>query len=163
MERWRGIAAAADRSLVLRWRAGSAVVMADPDRLAQALDNLIHNAIRHGGLRVQVEAHAFAAGVRISVADSGAARRAGRAGRDPRHGHGLRVVAAVAAEHGGRFLVRASAAGTTATLELPFATVGPPARIAIEAADGSARDVEAVEPRVGGRSRERPGITGPAR
>jgi two-component system, OmpR family, sensor histidine kinase TctE len=156
VERWRGIAAASDRSLVLRWRAGSAVVMADPERLAQALDNLIHNAIRHGGLRVQVEARAFAAGVRISIADSGAPRPGGSAGRDPRHGHGLRVVAAVAAQHGGRFLVRASPAGTTATLELPFASVGPPA-------DDSAREAEAVEPRVGGRSRERPGITGLAR
>jgi two-component system sensor histidine kinase TctE len=164
VERWRGIAAAADRSLVLRWRAGSAVIMADPDRLAQALDNLIHNAIRHGGLRIQVEARAVAAGVRISVADSGAPRRAGGAGRDPRHGHGLRIVAAVAAEHGGRFLVRASPTGTTATLELPFASAGPPAGIAmIDAGDGAVRGVEAVEPCVGRQFRERPGITGPAR
>ncbi len=151
VERWRGIAAAADRSLVLRWRAGSAMVMADPERLAQALDNLIHNAIRHGGLRVQVEAHAFAAGVRISVLDSGATRGAGGAGRDPRHGHGLRVVAAVAAEHGGRFLLRVSPAGTTATLELPFASLGP------------ARDPEAVEPRAARRFEARPGIAGSAR
>ncbi len=163
VERWLGIAAAANRSLVLHWRAGSAVVMADPERLAQALDNLIHNAIRHGGLRIRVEAHAFASGVRISVADSGAPGRAVGAGRDPRHGHGLRVVAAVAAEHGGRFLVRASAAGTTATLELPFASVGPPAGVAIEALGGSARGVEALGPRVGGRPGTRPGITGPAR
>jgi signal transduction histidine kinase len=150
VERWRGIAAAADRSLVLRWRAGSAMVMADSARLAQALDNLIHNAIRHGGLRVQVEAHAFAAGVRISVLDSGRARGAGGAGGDPRHGHGLRVVSAVAAEHGGRFLLRVSTAGTTATLELPFASLGP------------ARNPEAGEPRSVRRFEARPGIAGPA-
>jgi signal transduction histidine kinase len=54
VERWRRPAAAARRSLVLHWRAGAAVVMADPDRLAQALDNLIDNAVRHGGLRVCV-------------------------------------------------------------------------------------------------------------
>ena len=113
--RVRGRALAGDRRRVqsvarpaLARRLG-AWCMADPERLAQALDNLIHNAIRHGGLRVRVEARAFAAGVRISVADSGAVRPAGAATGDPRHGHGLRVVAAVAAEHGGRFLVRPSA------------------------------------------------------
>ena len=41
--------------------------------------------------------------------------------RDPRHGHGLRIVSAIAAEHGGRFLLRTGPTGTTATLELPFA------------------------------------------
>jgi two-component system sensor histidine kinase TctE len=121
VERWRGIAAASHRSLALEWRAGTAAVMVDPERLAQALDNLIHNALVHGGLRIRVAASVFAGGVRISVADSGAA--ASRPGRrsDPRHGHGLRIVSAVAAEHGGRFLLRTSADGTRATLELPFA------------------------------------------
>jgi signal transduction histidine kinase len=120
VERWRGLAAASQRSLVLRWRAGDALVMADPDRVGRALDNLIHNAILHGGLRVRVAASAFAGGVRISVADSGP-RSAPRRGRDPRHGHGLRIVSAIAAEHGGRFLLRTGPAGTTATLELPLA------------------------------------------
>jgi signal transduction histidine kinase len=120
VERWRGVAAASHRSLVLRWRAGAALVMVDPERVGQALDNLIHNAILHGGLRVRVEASSFAGGVRISVADSGPHAAPGRR-RDPRHGHGLRVVSAVAAEHGGRFLLRTGPTGTTATLELPFA------------------------------------------
>jgi two-component system sensor histidine kinase TctE len=121
VERWRGIAAASQRSLTLRWAAGSAAVMADPERLAQALDNLIHNAIVHGGLRVRVEASAFAGGIRISVADSGPARLVPRGRADPRHGHGLRIVSQVAAEHGGRFLLRTTPEGTRATLELPFA------------------------------------------
>ena len=104
--------------------------MADPDRLAQALDNLIHNAIRHGGLRIQVEALAFAAGVRISIADSGAPGAPVAPGATRVTGMGSGIVAAVAAEHGGRFLVRASPTGTTATLELPFASAGPPAGVA---------------------------------
>ncbi len=95
--------------------------MADPERLAQALDNLIHNAILHGGLRVRVEAAVFAGGVRIAVADSGPTSSAARRRPGPRHGHGLRVVSAVAAEHGGRFLLRTSPDGTRAILELPFA------------------------------------------
>ncbi len=128
VERWRGIAAASHRALSLRWRAGSAVVMADPDRLAQALDNLIDNAISHGGLRVSVDATLFAGGVRVSVTDSGRTENTSRA--DPRHGHGLRIVSMVAAEHGGRFLLRSSPAGTRAILELPFAPNGSPAALA---------------------------------
>jgi hypothetical protein len=46
-------------------------------------------------------------------------RQAGR--RDPRHGHGLRIISAIAAEHGGRFEIRRSTTGTTAILELPLA------------------------------------------
>jgi signal transduction histidine kinase len=121
VERWRGVAAACHRSLALEWRAGRAAVMADPERLGQALDNLIHNAILHGGLRVRVDASAFAGGIRISVADSGRATPPNRRPAGPRHGHGLRVVSAVAAEHGGRFLLRTSPLGTRAILELPFA------------------------------------------
>jgi signal transduction histidine kinase len=120
VERWRGIAASSRRSLVLRWRAGAAVVLADPDRIAQALDNLIDNALRHGGLRISVEATVCATGIRIAIADSGRAG-AGSPGRDRRHGHGLRIVAAVAAEHGGRFEFRRSPTRTVAVLELPLA------------------------------------------
>lgn len=123
VERWRGPAAARRRSLELRWRAGSAFVMADPRRVAQALDNLIANALEHGGLCVRIETIACARGVRISVSNS--ARRApvpgDRAGRDPRRGHGLRVVAAIAAAHGGRFLLRRSSSAWVAVLELPQA------------------------------------------
>jgi len=84
VERWRGVAAASQRSLILRWRAGAALVMMDPERVGQALDNLIHNAILHGGLRVRVEASAFVGGVRISVVDSGP-RAVPRHDREHRH------------------------------------------------------------------------------
>jgi two-component system, OmpR family, sensor kinase len=138
VERWRGVAAATRRALTLRWRAGSATVMADPDRVAQALDNLIDNALRHGGLRVCVSADVGANGVRITVHDTGASTAA-RDPSDPRHGHGLPVVKRVAAEHGGRFLLSRTGAGTTATLELPLA----PRTIA--AAERALADAAAVE------------------
>ena len=127
VERWRGIAASSRRSLTLRWRAGPAVVLADPDRIAQALDNLIDNALRHGGLRVSVEASLHANAVRISVVDTGGTGGGASRGSDPRRGHGLRVVSAVATEHGGRFWLRRSAAGTVAMLELPIAPRPRPA------------------------------------
>ena len=134
VERWRGIAAASSRSLVLTWRAGSAMVMADPARIARALDNLIDNALRHGGLRVTVDASICPRGARIAVADSGRWAGRNRGSPDPRHGHGLKVVGDVAREHGGRFAVQGSPAGTRAVLELPLAPAAIPAAEAALAA-----------------------------
>jgi signal transduction histidine kinase len=119
------------------------MAMADPCRVAQALDNLLANAIEHGGLRVLVEARICARGVRISVSNT--ARRAsnggeGRARRDPRRGHGLRVVAWIAAAHGGRFLVQHPAGGWAAILELPLAEL--PLSVAETALAGSATRTE---------------------
>ncbi|HVY97238.1 MAG TPA: hypothetical protein VHA54_09805, partial [Solirubrobacterales bacterium] len=48
-ERCRGRADAAGASLRLELDAGGAAVLADPGRLGQALDNLLANAIEHGG------------------------------------------------------------------------------------------------------------------
>lgn len=125
VERWRAPAARAGRSLVLEWRAGAAIVAADPARVAQALDNLIANALEHGGLRVRVAASISSAGVRILVVNDVAARRRHH---DPRRGHGLEVVRRTAAAHGGRFALRAEGSTVAAALELPLAPMpAPPA------------------------------------
>jgi signal transduction histidine kinase len=121
IERWRGPAARARRSLQLRWRAGMPLVVADPARLTQALDNLLANALEHGGLRILVEATLGGRGMRVAVADSGGREPSRHRGRDPRHGHGLRVAAEIAAAHGGRLLVEPGRRGTVAVLELPLA------------------------------------------
>jgi signal transduction histidine kinase len=149
VERWRGPAAAARRSLVLNWRAGSPLVIADPDRIAQALDNLIDNALRHGGLRVRVEASLSPIGVRIAVTDGGPARFGRKREHDPRHGHGLEIVAAIASEHGGRFEMRRGPAGTTAILELPRAPGPLPlARDPLPSGGTTAADAEAPRTRL---------------
>ena len=134
VERWGRVAAAARRSLTLTWRAGSAKVLADPARIAQALDNLIDNALRHGGLRVSVDVSVSQRGARIAVTDSGRWSAGNGDSADPRHGHGLQVVASVAREHGGRFAIDASPAGTRAVLELPLAPAAIPAAEAALAA-----------------------------
>ena len=126
VERWRGPAAEARRSLELRWRAGTVMVMADPCRIAQALDNLLANAVEHGGLRVRVEAATGARHVRISVSNA-ALPTPVHARRDLRRGHGLRVVASIATAHGGRFLVQRPAGAWVAVLELPLAATPIPA------------------------------------
>jgi signal transduction histidine kinase len=120
VERWRGPAARARRSLQLRWSAGSPQVIADPTRVAQALDNLLANALEHGGLTVLVEATLGERGVRVAVTDSGN-EAAPVPRRDPRRGHGLAVAKEVAATHGGRLLVERGVRGTVAVLELPLA------------------------------------------
>jgi signal transduction histidine kinase len=119
VERWRGVAAGRGRALALRCDVGSAMVRVDPRRAERALDNLIANALEHGSLSVVVAARRGPCGVRISVADGGAAQPGARR-RDPRRGHGLRVVADLARESGGRFLLDRSPGGTEAVLELPL-------------------------------------------
>jgi hypothetical protein len=126
IERWRGPAARAGRSLVLEWRAGAAIVDADPARVSQALDNLIANALEHGGLRVRVEASISSTGVRIVVTSEATAARPRR--HNTRRGHGLEVVRRTAAAHGGRFALRADGSTVAAALELPLAPMpAPPA------------------------------------
>jgi signal transduction histidine kinase len=129
--RWRRRADLVGGSLELRWRAGDAVVHGDRCGMLQALDNLVFNAIEHGGSRIVVEATSAEAGVRVSVLDSGGSRRpprrryaaadlAARISGRKRHGHGLRVVRRTALAHGGSFDLRRSASGTEAVLELPL-------------------------------------------
>jgi signal transduction histidine kinase len=100
--------------------------------LSQALDNLIVNAIEHGGPSIVVEARRRDGWLHVSVADSGRSSRPDSRGESPaevlarlsgrhRHGHGLPVVRQVAAAHGGRFLLRRSEQGSLAVLELPLA------------------------------------------
>jgi len=100
---------------------GSVEIEVDATRLAAALDNLVGNALRHGSGVVRVRATAAGGNARFEVRDDGPGPvRAGRA-RDRRHGHGLRVVADVAASHGG-VVAPASAAsggGTLAAISLP--------------------------------------------
>jgi signal transduction histidine kinase len=130
--RWRSRASLGGGGLSLRWRAGEVLVEADRLALAQALDNLIVNAIEHGGPHVVVEGRRRGGRLRMTVEDSGCASRpaarrgapaeviARLAGRR-RRGHGLAVVRGVADLHGGRFVLRRSERGSLAVLELPLA------------------------------------------
>ncbi len=130
--RWQARARIADSALGLRWNAGQAQVDGDRIALGQALDNLIVNAIEHGGPTVVVAARVRDGWLRVAVVDSGRARRRRSrravpaaalerlAGRS-RHGHGLAVVRKVAAAHGGRFALSRSQHGSQAVLELPLA------------------------------------------
>jgi signal transduction histidine kinase len=125
--RWRQTAERAGAPLTVYWDAGPAMLVGDPGRIAQALDNLIVNAIEHGGPPFVLTGSIVAARLRITLSDSG--RSAPEATVSAAHrGHGLRVVDEIAREHGGRFALQRSHHGAVAALELPVA--GPEAAIA---------------------------------
>jgi signal transduction histidine kinase len=133
--RWQARAALGGGTLELRCRCGRAAVEGSPSQLAQALDNLLANAIEHGGSRIAVTASARGSALRIVVGDSGRgsqrpggprarSRLARRIAAGDTRGHGLRIVRRIAAEHGGSFALRAGAGATEAVLELPLEVAG---------------------------------------
>lgn len=121
-ERWRARAAARGRRISVRWRCGEERADVDPVRVAQALDNLIANALEHGGGQITIEGARRGRRLELTVRDRGS-RRAPRLRepREPRRGHGLRVTRSLARGNGGRLRVHALGQGTVAALELPLA------------------------------------------
>jgi signal transduction histidine kinase len=127
VRRWRYEAAGRGREIGLRWRANGSRLVCDPSAVARALDNLIANSLEHGSGAIRVEGSVRAGRLRMSVADGPAPGLAPSAAptrpRSARHGHGLRIVAEIAADHGGRFAACAHRGGARAVLELPLAGI----------------------------------------
>ena len=119
LERWRKDTTERG-GIRLFWDAGPAPVRGDPVAMAQALDNLIANAIEHGGPPLVVTAARVSGRVRLTLANgrSGDERRDGS---DPRRGHGVEIVRDFAASHSGRFAICETGSGCVAALELPLA------------------------------------------
>jgi signal transduction histidine kinase len=131
LHRWRGPAARRGRSLELSWRANGSRLVCDPDAVARAIDNLIANALEHGSGPILLDGSARAGRLRIAVADGTGGGHGGAAlakGRRARRGHGLGIVAEIAAKHGGRFAACAHGDGARAVIELPLAAGGRAAR-----------------------------------
>jgi signal transduction histidine kinase len=121
LERWRPAAAGAGGFKVF-WDAGPALVEGDPVGMAQAFDNLIANALEHGGPPLVITGATVAGKLRLTVAN-GRAKAGGpvRSSADPRHGHGTSVISEVASAHDGRFALCRTGGGCVAALELPLA------------------------------------------
>jgi signal transduction histidine kinase len=132
VEAWRGMAEQRDVRLQLR-RAGDAsgvaqvIVGGHRLRLAQAVGNLIANAIEHGAGPVEVRLRRDdPLSVRIEVADGGGGLPAPVdelvrqvAGGRGRRGRGLAIAASIAEAHGGRLAAAPSDRGARLVLELP--------------------------------------------
>jgi signal transduction histidine kinase len=122
---WDLVARALGATLVVGAELPGVHVLGDRLRLAQAIGNLIVNALQHGGGRVELSARLAGDAVRIEVSDEGPGLPAGivalaeRREGASRHGHGLAVAASVARRHGGRLAPAPSARGARIGLELP--------------------------------------------
>jgi signal transduction histidine kinase len=122
-ERWRLRVAAAGRRIAVRWGCADELADVDPVRVAQALDNLIANALEHGGGEITIEGGLRGGRLELAVRDRGALRpRRLRERSEPRRGHGLRVTRSLARANRGRLRIRSAGRGTVAALELPLAT-----------------------------------------
>ena len=124
-EGWRAMAAARGAGLTVE-AALVPPVHGDPLRLAQAIGNLVANALEHGGGAVQVRVGTRDRRVRVEVTDDGpglpqpVAELVNAAhGRHTRRGHGLAIAAGIARRHGGRVAAAPSAHGARVVLELP--------------------------------------------
>ena len=132
-----GLADESGAGVVQVWDGPPVSVWGDRLRLAQALGNLIANAIEHGGGRVEVRGVVGEGVVRLEVSDGGPGlpapiaqliRRA-RRGRGAR-GRGLAIAAAIVQTHGGRVVTAPAQQGARVVLELPLAPQGPAVRAA---------------------------------
>jgi signal transduction histidine kinase len=129
-----------------QWRLAaraSGMVMADRQRLTQAVMNLAENAARHTGPdgTIVLSSEVRAGEVRVAVADDGPgipwadqeriferfARGASGPGRTQSSGLGLAIVRAIAEAHGGRVeLASEPGRGATFTVVIPAPTEGSP-------------------------------------
>ena len=128
---WDLVARALGATLVVGAELPGVHVLGDRVRLAQAIGNLIVNALQHGGGRVELSARLAGDAVRIEVSDEGPGLPAGIAAQAERregatrHGHGLAVAASVARRHGGRLAPAPSVRGARIGLELPALGIAP--------------------------------------
>jgi signal transduction histidine kinase len=122
LERWRRQAVRGG-GIRVYWDAGPAMIDGDAGRLAQALDNLLSNALEHGGPPIVVTGAPVAGRIRITIANGVRLDPVVRC-PDPRRGHGTDVVSEVASAHRGRFALCHTGSGCVAALELPLAEPG---------------------------------------
>lgn len=128
VEASRATASAAGSTVGVGWSGEEAAVWGDRLRLAQALGNLVANAIEHGRGAVGVDVAVRGTVVRIAVSDHGPGlprpvvelRRLARRGRGNR-GRGMAISADVAEAHGGALVSAPSESGARLVLELPVA------------------------------------------
>ena len=113
----------AGRDVHVDWTAGSARVVVDRGRLAQALGNLVANAAEHGSGPLELRGRRVNGAVRVEVRNAAAAE--GRWAPDGERGRGLDIAARAAASAGGRLDFVAEGDRVVAALELPIAEREP--------------------------------------
>jgi signal transduction histidine kinase len=131
---WEAVAAAFDSVVLLGELLPGAIVVADRLRLAQAISNLIANALEHAPGCIELNARVVGAHrVRVEVIDEGGGLPAGldeltrraRGGRG-RRGRGLAIAAEIARRHRGRLVALPAPQGSRIGIELPLVRRGGP-------------------------------------
>jgi hypothetical protein len=125
----------------LDWSAGPVTIRANHGRLAQAIGNLLANAVEHGGAQIRVSGRKTTRGIRVEVRDSG-------------RGHGLTIAAKAIREAGGT--LTAARAGSGTAVAPPAAADAHPSGAQRPAARPAAAGPPADQPRAG-----RPAAAGP--
>lgn len=131
---WAPVAGAFDSAVRLGCTLPGTVVVGDRLRLAQAISNLIANALEHAPGQIELTARSCAdeRRVRIEVVDEGAGlpvslvelTRRPRAGRG-RRGRGLAIAAQIAERHRGRLVAVPAPRGSRIGVELPLVRRAP--------------------------------------
>jgi signal transduction histidine kinase len=104
---WDLAARRAGGGVHLDWKAGPISIRADRGRLAQAIGNLLANAVEHGGGEVRVIGRRTGRGIRLEVRDSG-------------RGHGLAIAARAVRDSGGQMSATRAGSGTAVAIDLPI-------------------------------------------
>ncbi|MBK5233075.1 MAG: HAMP domain-containing histidine kinase [Thermoleophilia bacterium] len=139
VRRWQSRARLGGSEVSLRWAGPDALVRGDGTAISGAVENLILNAIEHGGSTITVNGLAVGRWVKVEVIDSGRSRGRQNKGAAPqrlltgaanrrRHGHGLDLVRRVAQDHNGRLDVDLSGDGSKVVLTLPASSSAPARR-----------------------------------
>jgi signal transduction histidine kinase len=125
--RWQPLASLGRRAIKLECEGDDPELLGDRIEIAQAVDNLISNAVVHGDGDISVQVRASGAAVRLVVLNrkrsEGPGRRVRRLHGRARHGHGLRIVRGAASRAGGTFLLRDCDGACEARLELTLGEV----------------------------------------
>jgi signal transduction histidine kinase len=123
---WADVATAHGATLGLHLDPGGYVVKADGLRLAQAVGNVVANAIEHGGGAIEIRTRAVENGLRVEVTDDGPGLPApvadlvrGTRQRSGGRGRGLAIAAQALEGQGASLLTLPSARGARLAFELP--------------------------------------------
>lgn len=133
VRRWRAHARLNGSTIDLSWTGPDVLVRGDSASLAAALENVLVNAIEHGGSHITVLGGEVAGRLRITVRDSGDREPSGgdSTGSDPQgiadvagHGLGLEIASGTVMEHGGKLEWDFGERGSVVEIYLPVARPG---------------------------------------